>query len=47
MGRVGSCLDNAAAESSFSTLEHEVLSGQRIAIREQARRHVAGRIDGS
>ncbi len=34
MGRVGSCFDNAAAESFFSTLEHEVLS--RRAKRTQA-----------
>jgi putative transposase len=45
MGRVGSCLDNAAAESFFSTLEHEVLSRHRFATREQARRYVAAWID--
>ena len=37
MGRVGSCFDNAAAESFFSTLEHEVLSRNRFATRVQAR----------
>jgi hypothetical protein len=37
MGRVGSCLDNAAAESFFSTLEWEVLSRQHFTTREQAR----------
>jgi transposase InsO family protein len=37
MGRVGSCFDNAAAESFFSTLEWEVLSRHRFATREQAR----------
>ncbi len=37
MGRVGSCLDNAAAESFFSTLEWEVLSRHQFTTREQAR----------
>lgn len=37
MGRVGSCFDNAAAESFFSTLEHEVLSRQHFATKAQAR----------
>jgi putative transposase len=45
MGRTGSCLDNAAAESFFSTLEHEVLSRTTFATREEARRRVAGWID--
>jgi transposase InsO family protein len=45
MGRVGSCLDNAAAESFFSTLEHEVLSRHRFATRDEARRFVARWID--
>lgn len=45
MGRVGSALDNAAAESFNSTLEWELLSRQHFATKEQARREVAGYID--
>jgi len=45
MGRVGSALDNAAAESFNSTLEWELLSRQRFATKTQARREVAGFID--
>lgn len=41
MGRVGSCFDNAAAESFFSTLEHEVLSRHHFATLEEARQVVA------
>jgi len=37
MERVGSCFDNAAAESFFSTLEHEVLSRHHFATKTQAR----------
>jgi putative transposase len=37
MGRVGSWLDNAAAESFFSTLEHEVLSRHHFTTRAEAR----------
>lgn len=37
MGSVGSCFDNAAAESFFSTLEHEVLSRHTFATKAQAR----------
>lgn len=44
--RVGSALDNAAAESFFSTLEHELLTRRRFATRAQARREVAVWIDG-
>ena len=40
MGRVGSCFDNAAAESFFSTLEWEVLSRHHFATREEARQVV-------
>jgi putative transposase len=45
MGRVGSALDNAAAESWNSTLEHEVLSRRRFTTRNEARREVARFID--
>ena len=45
MGRVGSALDNAAAESFFSTLEHERLTRRTYTTREEARRDVAGWID--
>ena len=45
MGRVGSALDNAAAESFNSTLEHELLSRRHFATRDQARREVAAYID--
>jgi len=45
MGRVGSALDNAAAESFFSTLEFECLSKHRFATKAEARRALAGYID--
>lgn len=45
MGRVGSALDNAAAESWNSTLEHELLCRRRFATEDHARRAVAGYID--
>jgi putative transposase len=45
MGRTGSCLDNAAAESFFSTLEHELLSRNTFATKAEARRRVATWID--
>ena len=40
MGRVGSCFDNAAAESFFSTLEHEVLSRYHFRTRAEAKQHI-------
>lgn len=45
MGRTGSALDNAVAESFNSTLEFELLSQQHFSTREQARRAVAGWLD--
>jgi len=45
MGRVGSALDNAAAESFNSTLEWELLSRRHFATKDQARREVATFID--
>jgi transposase InsO family protein len=45
MGRTGSALANAAAESFNSTVEFELLRGNVFATREQARRAVAGWID--
>jgi putative transposase len=43
MGRVGSCFDNAAAETFFSTLEHEVLSRHHFTTRAEARTVVVSR----
>jgi len=45
MGRVGSALDNAAAESFNSMLEHELLSRRHFETKEQARREIARFID--
>ena len=45
MGRVGCALDNAAAESFFSTLEHERITRQRYQTRDQARADIANWID--
>ena len=45
MGRVGSAHDNAAAESFFSTLEHERLSRRTYTTRVEARQDVARWID--
>jgi putative transposase len=45
MGRVGSALDNAAAESFNSTLEHEVLSRNHFETKDEARRAVARFVD--
>ena len=45
MGRTGSALDNAAAESFFSTLQHELISRRRWHTRHQARRDIAAWID--
>ena len=45
MGRVGSALDNAAAESWNSTLEHELLSRRRFAAKDHARRDVSRFVD--
>ena len=45
MGRVGCALDNAAAESFFSTLDHELVSRRRYRTRGQARADIATWID--
>ena len=45
MGRAGCALDNAAAESFFSTLQHERLSRRSYPTRLEARRDVAAWID--
>ena len=45
MGRASCALDNAAAESFFSTPQHERLSRSNYATRAQARRDVAAWID--
>jgi len=45
MGRVGSCFDNAAAESLFSTLEWEVLSRQHFRTKDQARQVISAWVE--
>jgi len=45
MGRTGSALDNAVAESFNSTIEFELLRQQHFSTREQARSAVAGWLD--
>ena len=45
MGRVGCALDNACAESFFSTLEHELITRRRYRTRDQARADIAAWID--
>ena len=45
MRRVGCALDNAAAESFFSTLQHELISRRRWRTRDQPRRDIAVWID--
>jgi putative transposase len=45
MGRVGSALDNAPAESFNSTLEHALLSRRLFETKKQARRQIARFID--
>jgi putative transposase len=47
MGRVGSALDNAPAESFFSTLEFECLRKHHFATKADARRVIAAWIDRS
>ena len=45
MGRAGSCFDNAAAESWFSTLEWELFRKRHFDTKQAARREVAWFID--
>lgn len=45
VGRVGRAPDNAAAESFFSTLEHELVSRHRYQTRDQARQDITTWID--
>ena len=45
MGRVGSCFDNAATESFFSTLEWEVLSRHHLRTKDQARQVISAWIN--
>ena len=46
MGAVGSCYDNAMAESLFATVECELLQRVRFATREQARSEIFRFLEG-
>jgi putative transposase len=46
MGRTGDCYDNAAAESFFSTLKHELVHHVRFENRDHARRELVSYIEG-
>jgi putative transposase len=45
MGRAGSCFDNAAAESFFSTVEWDLFRKRHFDTKQTARREVARFID--
>jgi putative transposase len=45
MGRLGSCFDNAAAESFFSTLEWEVLSRHHFRTKDEARQVISAWVE--
>lgn len=45
MGRAGSCFDNAASESWFSTLEWELFRKRHLETKQDARREIADYID--
>ncbi len=47
MGAVGSCYDNAIAESLFATVECDLLQRVRFATREQAQREIFRFLEGS
>ena len=47
MGRAGSCFDNAAAESWFSTLEWELFRKRHFDTKQTARRRSPGSSTGT
>lgn len=46
MSRKGNCYDNAVAESFFSTLKNELLTGQRYLSSDQTRSDIFAYIEG-